>query len=510
MRKKNFTTDTWASVADAIELKQTHSFSVRNGIGNTKDTFQATVNNAKGRLEYSAFNGTGSSKVIQLPFYPIPTDYLGTDNFRLSVDNTDYGYVESSPGTNQFTITGSTVTAGNNFPVGTENVKAYFKVMDTEDLMRIYRWSDAITESNADILTEGPLNGTISQLDSKGRTQTVKGIGLIEVLFKVLAFYKQAANVTKKASEIVESIIDYVNELNSQGNTDNAHKIIRWSTDNVATTKDIIYNSQYKKAIEILEDLSTDEYTGGGQYISYITYNATDDAYDFHFVARPTTSTNTLSEGTDFTSVKVNKNSDALVNSAIYNCGVDCEGNGQEYLYIDFTAKGNSSWKYINSTNGLFTDLLNKEFENDITKWAYQTDTNSINIRTSSYPTTTALNAVYTFTFNTRANIFPYNETTTASSASTLTGFNQAVRDECRAIGWRHSKGVVDQLNDFRIEVSGEIPVHKISSAFSAGNLHTMNLASLGVVNKDLRIENLKHNLVTTDPDLKEDEDKTQ
>lgn len=512
VRKKNSTSETWASVANAIELKQVRNFSVRAGIGKTKDTFEVHLKNAKGDLQYTKYDGDGSTKEFQLQYYPIPTDYLDTELFSMKVGSEVYTYTSGTPSTNsankEYTVSGSTVSFGVAPSTGTENITVQFKVVDTEDMVRIYQWTDSASESDSDIISEGLVNGTLDKIDFQGKNKTIKGKGLIDILFNVLAFYKQTPNTLKKSSEIIEDIIDYVNELNSQGNSTNTFKTIRWSTDNDATTKDIMYDSPYKRAIEIIEDLSSTEYTGEDkQYIYYVTYNATDDAYDFHFKIRPSTNSGTLAEGTDFASLKIDKNADEIINAAIYNTGTDCEGVGQEFLYIDFTAKGNSSWKYVNDTNYLFSDLLNKEFETDTSKWPSQTKDDGTKVRAGNYPTTTALAVPYTLAFNTRAATFPYNETTTSATASTKALFNQAVSDESRAIGWRKTQSIVSQLNDFRIEVSGEIPVHKISTAFSSGNLHTMNIESAGLTNKDLRIETLKYNMLTTDPDFKEDED---
>lgn len=514
VRKKNATTNTWASLADAIELKQVRNFSVREGIGKTKDTFNVVLNNAHANLEFTKYSGDGSTKTFQLPYYPVPTDYFGTELFRVKVDEEVYVYTSGTPSSNaannEYTVSGSTVTFGASPVTGTENITIPFKILETEDLVRIYRWTDSASESNTDILSEGLINGTMDQLNDKGRVKTVKGVSLIEVMFKVLAFYRQTSNTVKTASSIAKEIMEYVNELNSQGNADNIYKTLNWASTNDAvgtvSTKEITYNTPYKRSIEIIEDLSADEYTGNGQYIAYVLYNASTDKYDFHFVPRPTTNSGTLAEGVDFASIKTDKNSDQVINSAIYNCGSDCEGNGQEYLYIDYTAKGNSSWKYINETNKLFEDVLNKEFESDTSLWRSQTKTDGAKVRDGFYPTTTAIAVPYSFTFNTRSSVPPYNETSTAATASTETSFNQAISDECRAVGWRKAKAIVDQLNDFRIEVSGEIPIHKVSSAFTSGNLHTLNISSSGVENKNLRIEMLKHNLITTDPDFKEDE----
>jgi hypothetical protein len=504
VRKKIYNSETWESVGNAIEIKESTNFRVTKASGRRKDSFDFKANNAKNKLFETFHSGDGIITAFTLEFSPIPSSYLGTVKFEVYVDDVLLAY-DATPVAGEYSVSGSTLTFGGAPASGSDNIRVVFQVIEPDDLVRIYRWADAASETNADILEEGFVIATSANIKTAARMISIRGRGLMSLLFEGLAFTRLDGD--NKAHLYIQDIIAQVNEFNLNGASKRiiyGESPAEWTAlSNSLGVVDKSYNRSYRTAIELIDELSSSELTGGGQYIFYVLYDASNDRYNFYWKAKGTTSSGNLSEGSEPFQIKTKLDADEIINTAIYNCGISPGGDAIEQLYYDTGTVSGAKWKYITKTNNLGTFLINKEFNADQTKWDTST-VGTTEVRISTYPASGSIATYGAMTFTERSLAPPYDPTGVAYNITTNEEFNAAIIIESWGLGYQIAKGVIDELNDFRAEIIFSIASGQ-SPSYVLGTLYTLDVPSFGVVGTKLRIEQLDHYFWNTDVVFKED-----
>jgi len=186
-------------------------------------------------------------------------------------------------------------------------------------------------------------DGIVSDISLKEtidtRTWKIKGTNRFEYLF---GYQRPTAFTATTAFSAVSGLIAQTNDANIGGNPDWVP--IGWDSNNDVTTKTINFYRQYKPVHEHIEELSSDDYTGAGQFIYYIDKNN-----NFIWKARPTTSSATLEEGVDFFKDDAKKTKFDIVNAAIIHGGNDFNGAPVFRFVINARSVGKLGfkWKYF-------------------------------------------------------------------------------------------------------------------------------------------------------------------
>ena len=495
VRKKLISTNSWVVANDGIIINDAIDIQYTNALGKKKDTFGFTLSNNDGRFYSTKHSGDGVTTDFNFQFGPIPDEHISGAFKKLFVYVDDIERHDYNTLNNGSTISFDTAPAS-----GADNIVIKYPVVEEDDLIRIYRIKNSTLFADSHILDEGTVTSISGSISSDTKNLTVDGESFLTQAFKGLAFARPSG-VLNRAHLYIQDVIAQVNEFN-QDRPIYGQDATEWGNiGNDTPTLAVQYTMSFRTAIEIIDDLSTNDYTGDGQYIYYMLYNSTDERYEFNWKAKSAVPIGTLTEGTDYIiSVKPNKNSDDVVNSAIYNCGNDCDGNSMEFHFFDFSSGGASKWKYVTKTNTIAEALINNEFVNNRANWAKQT-LDETEVRTINYPTSYA---AYTMQFLDR-------DATGAVDGNPITpandrDFNNAIWKEARWQGWGVAKAIVDVLKDPKNSLTLVMDYPNDSNTYVVGDVYYCNFPSSGMEGKLLRIQEIEYELNTTTLNLAEDE----
>jgi len=504
IRKKLQSTNTWVSEANGIVLTDTSNIAVSKGLGKKRDTFAFNVRSPNNQLFETFHDGDGSTTAFTLKFSPIDSEHLTNAQQKLFV------YVGGvlQEYTTDYTVSGSTLTFTTAPASGSRNIRVVFPVIETDDLVDIYRWKNntwgsmTTLEKNNARLEEGKVSQPMLQ---KGKNSlSVKGYGSMDVIFSGMAF-ALTDNSNVLAHTVIQKIIAQLNQFN-QNRKIYGQNAAEWADiGNDVTTTATSYSSKYKPAIEMIEELSGNDHTKNGQYIYWVDYNATDNRYEFHWKAKSTTPAPTITEGIDPKKITVSRSIEGVINVVIYNVGLDCYGNGQEYLNYDFTITGfGSRWKYISKTDTITQNMINQEFEKHTNKW----DTGNDNERTENFPTDydSDGNGYWEFQFTPRTSINDGTfSTNAAKNVTNDKGFNEQIRLEAYWQGKDATQSIIDQFSNPRFKATLPIPASS-ENTYTLGGMYTLDIPAFNLNSKKLRLVQIDYEFGDTILKLEEDE----
>ncbi len=497
LRKKLRETNTWVSETNGIVLTDTKNERVSIGLGKKRDSFNFDIKNANNRLFERYYSGDGTETDFTLNFSPIPSDHLtGTDQkFFVYVNDLLLSY------STDYTVSGDTITFTSAPSSGNRNIRIVYPVIEADDIIDIYfwknsDWSSLTTQQKNDARKiEGPVIEPSITRDNN--ILNVRGYGLIDTIFSGMAFALFDPDIINRAHLAIQQIIAQLNQFNPNRRIYGENPAEWAALDNAETSLERNYHSKYRTAIEMIEELSGNQYTGNGQYIYYVQYNPTEDRYEFIWKAKPLNADTTLQEGVEPENIKISKATDEVVNVIIYNAGNDCFGNGQEYLNYDFTISGyGSRWKYVSDTSTISQSLINAEFESDPDLW----DTGEERERTENFP----LSYPYTF-----AKIRERDETGTSTGGTLIVNtdkeFNQVIREESKWVGKSMTNRYIELYSNPRYKVTLFIPyTNDITPVL--GDRYLLTFPCFGLNAKKLRLFQIDYEFWGYQLQLEEDE----
>jgi hypothetical protein len=499
LRKKLLLTNSWVAVLSGITIDVALKPKCSVKLGKKKDTFGFSVNNVKNTFNETFYDGDALTTDFNVKWGPIPEEHQSGAFKKLHV------YVDDVEVFNYTFINNGTTISFDAAPAsGTGNIKLVYPVFEQDDVVRIYRVRNTTAFSDADIIMEGVIVTVMGGIGPDETNLSISGQSFLTQLFKGLVFTRPSGALDY-AHQYIQDIIAQINQFN-QDRPIYGETAGEWTNiGNATTTKDIQYSMSYKTAIEIIEDLSTNDNTGDGQYMYFLLYNSTDERYEFNWVAKDADSDYNLVEGTDMiNTVKLSIDTDEVINAAIYNCGQDCEGNSMEFPFFDFTSGGGSKWKYITSTNTIAETLIVNEFDNNVANWATQTLADGTEKRTVNYPTAYG-GPAYEMQFLGRDANGAKNAV--AVTPGNDTDFNDAIWTEAKWQGWGKAKAIVDVLKDPKQKLVVEMDYGSdTNSSYAIGNIVTCTFPSFGINAIKLRIDQIDYALATTTLHLAEDE----
>jgi len=387
-------------------------------------------------------------------------------------------------------------------------------VIEEDDRIKIWiwegetDWSDLTTvQQNACFQIDGSVT-SVNQTLSTGRTLTVKGVGMMDVVFKGLVFVRDTS--LTKPHLIIQNIIAQLNSYNPYRKIYGANPT-EWGTtltvrattkrDGTTAFEDKAYTCSYKPAVEIIEDLSTNKYTGDGTYIFKVGYNPTESRYDFYWYAKETDTTDSLTEGTDIIhEINLKQSNEGIINAVIYHVGTDCNNNPRDFLAYDPTRQvaDGASWRYYTETGDQIQALIENEWENNTASFA----TDSGGNRTSNYPTAYDNGGgKWTFQFDTRDDSGV--PTGTKAEATDADDYNDAIVEEAKWAGRDIVMKVIDRWGESKWSGSITIPQ---SNSYTEGQLLKLTSESYNLSEYPLRVEEINQTIWDTTLKVKEDE----
>ena len=523
---KKLKDNTWDS--DGIVLNYVKNIKVNKGIGKKIDTFNFVASNYDNRLFQQEFDGDGSITSFALDYYPSSaylSDWSGDNSvYKVIVDDATHSYVSSGPGSDEYTLNGGSLVFGSAPGVGTRNVEVRFEVISADDIVDIYIWKDTDSYTNSDLIIEGVVSEPNSDGAQDQKFLSVRGKGLIETVMSSLVFLKP--NSVKPVHRLIQDVIDEINGYNTGaraifGGKGSGKADGDWDTignpvlksDKVTSFPNKNYSSSYKSALEVIEELSSDEYTEDGQYVFWVDYNPTRDTYDFVWRSKDIDASGTLAQGVSNSTYEplvsqAARRVDDVVNFVIYNVGPNCEEISHDYLYADFSSVSSvgGRWLYHTDTSNISPDLVDGEFNVNNSYW----DTDNNGKRVDNYPLLSGGtwgngSATWTFQFQGRDSNTGSQTGSSATCGATLKAFNEVIDVEAEYRGKGVAKKLVDLYSNPRVE--GECSL-VFTNTFALGEVYGFTFRGFGLYDKRLRVDEIEYDFWNTHIKLKED-DKT-
>ena len=497
--------------SNVVVVSETYGNEEREGIGKKKDRFTFKVDLSKNNVFETYYSGDASEVAFTLKYYQDTWDaeFLFGDNQKLFV------YISGvlKTYTTDYTVSGDTLTfeAGSTPASGSDNIKVVFPVFESGDLCRIYKKLNSTSFTNSDIIIEGTVDTPGVSLKTSGNVLTIDGYGIIENMFSAMVFIRD--NAINQPHLIIQSAINQINNYNTLRKIYGANPT-EWANIGNAVAKSdsssfptIQYASSYKSAMEVVEEISGDNYTDDGNYYYYMYYNGDDDRYEFKWNYKQPTLTPELSilgvvyvymsiDDGEALNSKISKSNSEVINAIIYNVGLDCNEVPWEFLNFSNTSMigHGTKWKYVIATNTIFTDLLNAEFEADTSEWDLGEEGN----RTKNYPDDTS---AWTFQFKDRDSDGTLQATTAVATSDKT--FNDVLVTESEFVGKKATDRILKTYGAPRLKAEFTLP---FTNSHTLGNLIGITSARFNITNYPLRLVEIKHDEWATTLYLEEDE----
>ena len=394
--------------------------------------------------------------------------------------------------------------------VGTETIP----LLNVDDRIEIYLWYGSSDQTSADMVMDGYITEVKYSIEETGKHVSVDGVNrterLLNTLVPIIAEDSKRFS-TGRASDAIIWMINLLKNTDPHGN-----RLIKaseaildengvWQKGGYIypTTKKIEYYESYKTVYEQIETLSTNEYTGNGQYIFWLDLNN-----ELHWVPKSKTARVLIVEGgctgancIEPLKIQLSTGMYDTINAMIINCGKDARGNtvlGLAYDLVSAASKG-FRWKYVAQPR------VGSQFhqKNLLDSNGNSIDTNQDGFP-DSYPYTVTGGPPNKYGFDSDGKIQTTNDT----------AYNDALRKVLRYQGEKWGNDICLLFGEPRWK--GKIIV-KGTTEYTAGELVAVYSPSILGTNSDattkyiiLRISSLSHSFTTngweTTLTLKQDE----
>ena len=458
-----------------IILESITSWNANEGIKKVKDSFDINLNNYNNKYNVTTLYGDGVTTTFSWYWNNIPEDF--TAKAVIKVNNAtviNWTIIDNK-------IVFTTPPAINSV------ITINYSVINYEDRISILQKKKG-TPTSDDLIIEGLINDIKGTSDYSSRNINISGVGLIELFFNTLVFSKSyTEDGDAKPGTVIDILTGVINQVNNYNSTREVNFIAPSTKSDGTSFPQRTYYESYKRALDIIEDLSGDDYTEDGAYYYYVRYNKVTKVFDLFW--RPKAFSETynaelITEGIEPVNMKFSVNDDEVYQAIIYNCGANPSGAGMEFLYFGsnnstFNSGGSINWYYMTETSSIGDNILNAEFESRKTSWE-QSDEGK---RISSYPT------VYPYTFG---SIRTRNPQTYEPLGGSITvndddEFLDAVENEAQAKGWFIAKKFVEQNGMAKRHFDIQIPFESMN-IYPCGEIINVTSESFNQKRVPLRI----------------------
>jgi len=385
-----------------------------------------------------------------------------------------------------------------------------------DDLIRIWQKRSGIPDTGAttDLLIEGTIREVSEDLDGGKRTLLIKGFNWAEILFdNMIPVGTEGQN--KTFVEVIRAILDKVKDSAPHaliGTSirsreilwDNTNPSAKWDSSTQTFTGDsfpiISYTTNYKPLYQILEELCSEKYTDDGRYYFYIDSSSGTSKL---VVTKKTevVSSTVIDEGNtdlEINNIKISRAKDNIKNFIIYNCGNDLKGKPIENVYYDPVSIGKFGFKYkymIEMTKDVSTDIWTDEYK-----------ANSSSFNSDASYTGDPFPTAYDYTWTTQPeksanykNIDPVQYNTVGSDSQ----FNAELVSQAESKGqWLASMFAQGTLAPaWNIDIT-----MRWTNQFQIGTKYTVNIPSRNLINRPLRLQEIKYGEKQVTLSLIEDE----
>jgi len=380
---------------------------------------------------------------------------------------------------------------------GTGDWDNYWKARDK---VTIYRAVNTDTTTSDDILMVGSVVDTPITDTGSANKLKVKGFNYSEAVMGTIVFVDatdlDVPNAIKKA-------------LDNAGLFHPNFKVT-WNSNNKLVKRDestsfptVGKKYFYKTIKQMLEELSSDEYTADGRYFWYV-----DNANTLVWKADSSFDADTFNDTTDgYRSKKVGKDTSKVKNFVVGRGGTTPSGQPITEYYPDYTsiAKHGMKYHYFTEDNNLCQTLVKADIvksggtEADrypnlsstfTTSWKYEGEDKDL-----AYDTVATNGSTITF-----------DTGTTGSEANSQADYNQALKLHVRAVMKKHMTELVNKTRGGQRKIDLELQPGQKN--WGLGSIITVTDSNLGTTPLPLRVDEVQYTTNSDRFSLVEDEGK--
>ncbi len=353
--------------------------------------------------------------------------------------------------------------------------------LSQDDRIDIYFYTGGSATSD-DLVMTGFVSKLTYDTDEAQRKIKVDGENLTESLLDVLV-QLDFTGYEKRTNEVIQEIIDKVNNANQAvSGEDKFIDTDITSTDSNGNTFPLHpFMGTYKKAYELIEKFSSNEYTDDGGYVFYL-----DNQNTFHWnykTEQLSSDDYKFTEGdTGIRSIKIIYGSWGVYNAAIVDVGRDAYGHGNHMLVTNPVSMVDvgTKWQFLDLSSTT-PSIMTEEYEDHQNKWTTGSDGTPTENFPNSYPYTASIAELNT----------SYETTSTNWVINSDDEFNTAIRRTARARGKEEGQEIMDRLGEKRYKIEIELDG---TLDYAIGELCEVTSESANLSNQLVRIQDVQHN----------------
>lgn len=359
------------------------------------------------------------------------------------------------------------------------NYGGYFQ---PQDKLFIYRSVNSALASSTDLLMIGSIKDTPQQMSGTVNLLRVEGYNFSEIIGDAIAFSNPAGLPIPQA---LQQCLSSVNVYNT--NFQLSWDPLSANLNSVGASFPLVNERIFNKPLKyVFEKYSTQQQTGDGSYIWYVTTTNT-----IVWRRALNTSSYTFNSATDtWMEMKVAKDVQGIKNYVICKGGYDPAGKQIQTKYQD----GASIAKYGQKYYMLISQSNTGENLNAIDlAAAYGTDYSKQNTKYPTFPFTSTWQSNFTGTVET-ISMVKGSSVTIADSGNTTTNQNRYIavlRAQVVSLLKDEARAYVEDIRYGKLKM--DLTFMPGQKTWGLGDRITLNIAQYGIVNKTLNVEEISY-----------------
>ena len=460
---------------------------VASGIKKFKDSFSFTIPDFEDEFFRLKYFGDGTTTTFDLKHYPIPTE--------IQEDSDEFSVLINGEVNNNWTIDNASGTITfSTPPANGSTIDIRYRVIKVDDTVKIWIWDHSGEPTDDDLVIDGVVIKTRKDQSSSKNLLKIEGVSWIEVVFNSMTIVDSQQ---KTAPEIIQQILNFMNN-------NNPGREIYWDSSNPTTKSDGSdfpiknYTQNYKRVIDMIEEVSSDEFTEDGQYLFYIRRGT--DGKNYFVWYRKDYGSGSIPEISSTNSkiidLRFEKKTDNMINAIIFVAGRDCNNNIISGYNADYSSIGKYGlkMKFTNLTKDIAETIIMTEISSNSSAFSLDSQGNPKSLYPTSYP--------YTFVTLKQRNENTGEVTINAITVNSDDEYNAIIRNEARWRGVEQTKKYIDMYKNPRYFVT---ITSYFDNSYTAGQLYYLNFPQYGLNNIKMRLTTITHQDITTMLELEED-----
>lgn len=356
------------------------------------------------------------------------------------------------------------------------------------DLIRIWIKRDSSTFTSSDLKMEGTIKAVEQEISTNTNSLKISGYDFFEMMFD---FQVPVSIQQKNWAEAIQILMQEAQMVSRNLIWDPNNPTLKADGTTSFPLFDLAMN--YTPFYQIVEKLTSNEYTEDGQYVYFITADASGNRY-LSIRSTKDSVLSTIGEGEASTliqsptKIKITKSKEDVKNFIVFYAGDDLRGNSIQGLYYDLSSIAKHGFKYH-----------------------YMVDETGDTAKTILYDEASANSSSFNFSNGkwTDTNHFPtsynYSWSILLDGASVTSTDNNDFVEDHAALARQQARAIADNYSKNAGKVKYKVTMNYFfRNDLTLGGLYLVNLPSRNI-SKELRLNEATYTVKGTDYMFEED-----